>query len=54
MSASYSLIGLKCILFGVVFWGADWEKKKSNSVIVLILKIDKCFFEIMNQSLQNK
>ena len=23
ISASYSLIGLKCILFGVVFWGAD-------------------------------
>ena len=34
--------------------GTNWEKKKTNSVTVLILKIDKCLFEIKNQFLQKK
>ena len=36
----------------VSLWGPTGRKKKPNSVTVLILKIDKCLFEIKNQSLQ--
>ena len=53
--ASWSLIGLKCsLLWCGLLWGPTGRKKKNNSVTVLILKIDKCLFEIKNQSLQKK
>ena len=38
----------------MVFFGDQLGEKKNNSVTVLILKIDKCLFEIKNQSLQKK
>ena len=50
--ASCSLIGLKCSLLWCGLFADQPGEKKTNSVTVLILKIDKCLFEIKNQSLQ--
>ena len=50
--ASCSLIGLKCSLLWCGLFGDQLGEKKTNSVTALILKIDKCLFEIKNQSLQ--
>ena len=48
-----SLIGLKCSLLWCGLFG-DQLGKKTNSVTVLILKVDKFLFEIKNQSLPKK